>query len=83
MKNKRPVESSSTVEPGIPVSPSLELTLEAEQLPVRSSPVDRRVIFISALAILVGVASALVAQVLVHLIAVITNFAFFHRLSFE
>jgi H+/Cl- antiporter ClcA/CBS domain-containing protein len=83
MKKTRPVESSATVEKGLPVAPSLDLTLETEHVPLRSSPVDRRVVFISALGLLLGVASSLVAQVLVHMIALITNLAYFHRWSLE
>src|SRR5215469_2597984 len=83
MHEKRPVESSATVETALPVAPSLDLTLAAENLPIRSSPVDRRVVFICVLAILLGVAASVVAQILVHLIALITNLSFFHRWSFE
>jgi H+/Cl- antiporter ClcA/CBS domain-containing protein len=83
MENKRFVEESATVDSGLPVAPSLDLTLEASHLPVRSSPVDRRVVFISVLGLLLGLASAVVAQILVHLIALITNVTFFHHWSFE
>jgi H+/Cl- antiporter ClcA/CBS domain-containing protein len=83
MKNKRPVESSATVDKGLPVAPALEPTLEAEHLPVRTGPVDRRVVFICVLGLFLGVASSVVAQILVHMIAVITNLAFFQRWSFE
>src|SRR5215467_13187623 len=83
MKKTRPVESSATVEKGLPVAPSLDLTLETEHVPLRSSPVDRRVVFISALGLFLGVASSLVAQILVRMIALITNLAYFHRWSLE
>src|SRR5215471_3272824 len=83
MENKRFVEESATVDSGLPVAPSLDLALEAADLPVRSNPVDRRVVFISFLGLLLGVASAVVAQILVHLIALITNVSFFYRWSFE
>ncbi|HYK42040.1 MAG TPA: chloride channel protein [Thermoanaerobaculia bacterium] len=42
---------------------------------------DRRVLFLSLLAILVGALGALVAKALVWLIALITNLAYFQRLS--
>jgi H+/Cl- antiporter ClcA/CBS domain-containing protein len=42
---------------------------------------DRRVLLLSAMALVVGAASAVVAQVLVWLIAVITNFAYFQTYS--
>jgi chloride channel protein, CIC family len=53
--------------------------------PVRDSlsdfTTDLRVLLLSAMALVIGVVSALVAKVLVWLIAVITNFSFFHRFS--
>jgi chloride channel protein, CIC family len=42
---------------------------------------DFRVLFLSALALIIGAASAVVAYGLVWLIAVITNLSFFHRFS--
>jgi H+/Cl- antiporter ClcA/CBS domain-containing protein len=42
---------------------------------------DLRVLLLSAMALVIGVVSALVAKVLIWLIAVITNFSFFHRFS--
>lgn len=42
---------------------------------------DRRVLILSAMAVVIGVISSLVAWVLLWLIAVITNLAFFHRFS--
>jgi H+/Cl- antiporter ClcA/CBS domain-containing protein len=44
---------------------------------------DKRVLVLSALAVPVGVISALVAKALLWLIAVVTNFCFFHRFSTE
>src|SRR5215469_11556104 len=44
---------------------------------------DRRVLVLSALAVPIGVISALVAKALLWLIAVVTNFCFFHRFSTE
>src|SRR5579863_7281585 len=42
---------------------------------------DLRVLLLSAMALVVGAVSAVVAKVLIWLIAIITNFAFFHRFS--
>ncbi len=42
---------------------------------------DKRVLLLVALAIPIGAIGAVVAKVLLWLIAVITNLAFFHRLS--
>jgi chloride channel protein, CIC family len=43
--------------------------------------VDARVVLVCALSILLAVAAALVAQVLAHLIALVTNVAFYRRVS--
>src|SRR5579884_3475886 len=83
MENQRPVESSATVESALPIAPSMDLALEAAQLPVRTGLMDRRVVFISLLGIILGGAASVVAQILVHLIALITKVAFFHNWSFE
>ncbi len=74
-----PTHSSPTQ--GLPVSPSLDLVLEAAQLPLRTTTVDRRTLFISALCIGIAFAAALVAQLLIHLIGFITNVSFFGRFS--
>ncbi len=42
---------------------------------------DRRMLFLSALAVPIGAISAVIAKALIWLIAIITNLAFFHRLS--
>lgn len=68
---------------GLPVSPSLELVQELSDVPRPHPLVDRRVLFISALAILLGVAGALASEALIRLISLITNLSFFGRLSLE
>ena len=50
-------------------------------MPRRSTLVDPRVMLITALAIALGVAAAFIAQLLVALIALVTNLAFYGRLS--
>ena len=67
---------------GLTISPALDLVAEAAQVPVETSVVDRRVVVLSAVAIGLGMAASLAALVLVRLIALFTNLAFFHRLSF-
>ncbi|HZS37217.1 MAG TPA: chloride channel protein, partial [Polyangia bacterium] len=74
------VEGSSTTD-GLPVAPSLGPTLEAARVPPHSALVDRRVVFVSALALALGLAAALVAQGLTRLIGLVTNLAFYGRLS--
>lgn len=68
---------------GLPVAPSMGPALQSVQAPREHLPVTRRVVFISAMAVLVAVAAALLAQVLTGLIGLITNLAFFGRVSFE
>jgi CIC family chloride channel protein len=66
---------------GIPIAPALEPSLAAVHAPTEYTAVDRRVIVISGIAIVVGAAGALIANVLTHLIGFITNLAYFGRLS--
>ncbi len=74
------LEQSSTVA-GLPVSPSLGPALEAASVPRHAVLVDRRVAMISALCIFLGVAASVVAEVLVRLIALITQISFYGRFS--
>ncbi len=73
---------SSTTE-GLPVALSLGPTLLDAQIPPRATLMDRRAVVIAALAVVLAGAAALVAQVLVRLIAVITNLSFYGHLSTE
>lgn len=68
---------------GLTVSPSLDLVVEAAQVPRQSSLIDRRVLGICVAAVMLGLAAAFVAMTLQWLIAFITNLAFFGSLSFE
>ena len=81
MTEREPAKSATS--DGLTVSPSLDLVAEAAQVPPQYSLIDRRVLLICVLAILLGVAAAFVAQVLLALIAVITNLAYFGELSLE
>ena len=70
----------------LPVSPGLELERDAfvtaeHRVPDDYLPVDRRTVMICGLAVLIALAAGLVARVLVALIGLITNIAFFHRAS--
>jgi H+/Cl- antiporter ClcA len=77
------VERSATVAEGLPVSPSMGPALEQANVPVASLPVDRRVVLLSLVAIALAGAAAIVAQILVRLIWLITGIAFHGRFSFE
>src|SRR6266550_4683547 len=74
------VERASTTE-GLPVSPSLAPSLEAADIPSQSALVDKRVIVICGISVLVAIAAAFIAQALMSLINLVTNIAFYGRVS--
>ncbi|KYF93667.1 chloride channel protein [Sorangium cellulosum] len=71
----------STSAGSIPVAPSMSPALEDLRVPAPKAAVDRRVVLVSGLAMAVAGAAFLAAELLTTLIAVITNLAFFGRLS--
>ncbi|HEY8089761.1 MAG TPA: chloride channel protein [Polyangiaceae bacterium] len=74
---EREIEEAVDRESGrLPVAPSLGPALLTVRTPVERAYVDRRVLGISALAIGLGVVSAVIARVLTALIGLITNLAF-------
>ncbi|HEY6881044.1 MAG TPA: chloride channel protein [Polyangiales bacterium] len=66
---------------GLPVAPSLAPALALAHVEGRPASVDLRVVFISALAILVALAAGYVAELLGALIALVTNLAFYGRFA--
>ncbi|HEX7052215.1 MAG TPA: chloride channel protein [Longimicrobiales bacterium] len=76
------VARSSTTD-GLPVAPSMGPALESVRVPREYAPVDRRVVFISAMAVLVAIAAGFMAEFLTRLIGLITSLAFFGRISFD
>src|SRR4051794_41847864 len=68
---------------GLPVSPSLELVSDFAQTPTEPALVDRRVVFISLLSILLGLAAGGISVVFMRLIALVTNLAFYQQISLE
>jgi chloride channel protein, CIC family len=56
-------------------------SVSSPSVPLERSTIDRRVLFISALGIGLGLVASLVARVLMSLIALITNLAFYGRFS--
>ena len=60
----------------LPVAPALGLSLDAARMPRKSTLVDKRVLLVTALAILIAFAAALIAQLLTALIGFVTNIAF-------
>jgi H+/Cl- antiporter ClcA len=74
------VESAATTD-ALPIAPALGLALDAARMPRRSTLVDRRVLLIAAVASVVAIAAALIAQFLTALIGLVTNLAFYGRWS--
>ncbi|HET7564868.1 MAG TPA: hypothetical protein VFJ96_07725, partial [Gemmatimonadaceae bacterium] len=73
----------ATVVTRLPVAPSLDPALEHLRLPKQGQTLEnnRRIVFISGIAILVGLVSGVVAKVLLDLIDLITNLSFFGTVS--
>ncbi|MCF3109127.1 chloride channel protein [Niabella sp. CC-SYL272] len=65
----------------IPISTSLQSTLASEQMEQRPSSKKIRLVFISLLAIGIGALVSLVAKLLISLINLVTNLAFFGTFS--
>ncbi|HET7434307.1 MAG TPA: chloride channel protein [Thermoanaerobaculia bacterium] len=65
----------------VPVAPSMAPALGAARVPAERSVVDRRVVLISACAVLLAIVTGLVAQLLVRIIGLVTNLSFYGRFS--
>src|SRR3954469_9834784 len=66
---------------GLPVAPSLGPELSEARIPPERALVDRRVVFICLLSVVIAGIAGVVAQVLTRLIGLVTNLAFYGRLS--
>ena len=75
--------SGASTTGGLPVDSSLAPTLLSARAPRQVPAVNLRVVYISAISILVAVAAGLVARALTALIGLITNLAFYWRFSFD
>src|SRR5678816_514253 len=80
MPNHDPAQSATT--DGLTISPALDLLVESEQIPQQHVLVDLRVLRLCGISVLIGVVAAFAAKLLIGLIALITNIAFFARFSF-
>jgi H+/Cl- antiporter ClcA/predicted transcriptional regulator len=67
----------------LPVAPALEPALESIHLPPQGQTIEsnRRIVLISGIAIIVGIAAGIIAKILVALIDLITNISFFGLFS--
>lgn len=81
--NEDAAKSLPHTEIGLAVAPGLELVAESAQVPPPRSTIDRRVLKLCGETILLGIATGFVAQALVALIGLITNLAFYGRISLE
>ena len=65
----------------LPIAPALGLSLDAARMPRKSTLVTHRILLISVLAVILGVAAAYVAQLLMLMINLITDLSFYGRVS--
>jgi H+/Cl- antiporter ClcA len=67
----------------LPVSPSLESVVASAHVPPsKTSPLDARTVRLGVTCLGLGIVAALCAQLLIRIIALVTNFAFFGTFSF-
>ena len=79
MPTHDPAQSATT--DGLTISPALDLVAESAQIPQQHVLVDLRVLRLCGLSILIGVVASFAAKLLIGLIALITNIAFFGTFS--
>src|SRR6187551_3017597 len=79
MPTHDPAQSATT--DGLTISPALDLVAESAQIPQQHVLVDLRVLRLCGLSILIGVVASFAAKLLIGLIALITNIAFFGKFS--
>ena len=79
---ERPSRTGSTTE-GLPVAPSFGPGLAAAHIAPHAANVTKRTVYVCALAVLVGLVAAGIAQALQRLIALVTNLAFRGMISLE
>lgn len=66
---------------GLTISPALDWLVESAEVPSETALITWRTMQLCGIALALGVAAAFVAQLLIGLISLITNLAFFGRLS--
>ncbi|MGN6113573.1 MAG: chloride channel protein [Luteimonas sp.] len=82
-KTDHPHLRDEAITGALPVAPALGDSLDAASMPRRSTLVEPRVLLLCAVAIALGVGAAFIARLLVALIALVTNAAFYGRWSVE
>jgi chloride channel protein, CIC family len=73
--------AGSSLTEGLPIAPSMEPALGSILTPKVTTTVNSRVVFLSLIAIGIGLAAGVVAQILLALIGLITNLCFYGRLT--
>lgn len=73
----KPENAQSATTAGLTISPSLDLVTEAANVPREFSVIDRRVLWMSLLAIVMGGVASVIAVVLIQLIVLVTNLSFY------
>ncbi|MDR3685097.1 MAG: chloride channel protein [Geothrix sp.] len=68
---------------GLPIAPSLEPSLQNARVPRVTTVIDGRTAFIGILAAGLGVMAGYLAEALIRLIGLVTNLAYYHRISTE
>ena len=74
---------NNSIEKGIPISISLNESLDDQNIDTVVTPHKKRMLYISALAVGIGVLISLIAKVLVNLINLISNISFHGNFSVE
>jgi H+/Cl- antiporter ClcA len=72
-----------TGQSGIPISVSLDETIVKQDFSASTSAGKKRLLYISALAVFIGICISILAKLLVYLINFFTNISFHHRFSFS
>ena len=80
---RSPAEEMTGRAGGLAVAPEMHDAELAANIPRREPLIDNRVLFISAVAVGVAAVAAVIARLLTGLIGLVTNLAFFGRLSTE
>src|SRR2546421_4726741 len=81
MEHTHNVEQASTTAGALPVSPSMAPTLEEAAVPTERVLVDGRLVMVCLISIILALAAACVAELLMALIALITNISFHHHFT--
>jgi CIC family chloride channel protein len=76
------INPDRTEHSGIPISVSLDETIAGQNFTTSTSINKRRLLFISALAVFIGICISAIAKLLVYLINLFTNLSFHHQFSF-